>query len=30
MEETFPNKGILETLTKEGKNFAFYIVINKL
>jgi hypothetical protein len=23
MEETLPNKGILEKLTKEGKNLAF-------
>jgi hypothetical protein len=29
MEETFPNKGILEKLTREGKNLAFYTTINK-
>jgi hypothetical protein len=30
MEETFPGKGILEKLTKEGKSLAFYIAANKL
>ncbi len=29
MEETLPNKGILEKLTREGKNLIFYIVVNK-
>jgi hypothetical protein len=29
MEETFPDKGILEKLIKEGKSLTFYIVINK-
>jgi len=29
MEDTFPDKGILEKLTREGKNLAFYIVVNK-
>jgi hypothetical protein len=29
MEETFPNKGILEKLTKEGKRLAFYTTVNK-
>jgi hypothetical protein len=29
MEETFPNKGILEKLTRERKSLAFYIAINK-
>jgi hypothetical protein len=29
MEETLPNKGILEKLTKEGR-LAFYIAINKV
>ncbi len=29
MEETFPDKGILEKLTREKKNLAFYIAINK-
>jgi hypothetical protein len=29
MEETLPNKGILEKLTREGKSLAFYIVVNK-
>jgi hypothetical protein len=29
MEETFPNKGILEKLTRERKSLAFYIVVNK-
>jgi hypothetical protein len=30
MEETLPDKGILEKLTREGKSLAFYIVVNKL
>jgi hypothetical protein len=30
MEETFPNKGILEKLTREGKSLAFYTAINKV
>jgi hypothetical protein len=30
MEEALPNKGVLEKLTKERKNLAFYIVANKL
>jgi hypothetical protein len=30
MEETLPNKGILEKLTREGKRLAFYVVVNKL
>jgi hypothetical protein len=30
MEETLHDKGILEKLTKEGKNLAFYIAVNKL
>jgi len=29
MEETFPDKGLLEKLTKEGKNLAFYTTVNK-
>jgi hypothetical protein len=29
MEETLPDKGILEKLTREGENLAFYTVINK-
>jgi hypothetical protein len=29
MEETLPNKRILEKLTREGKNLAFYTTINK-
>jgi hypothetical protein len=29
MEETFPNKGILKKLTRERKNLAFYIAVNK-
>jgi hypothetical protein len=29
MEETFPNKGIIEKLTKERKSLAFYTTINK-
>jgi len=30
MEETFPNKGILEKLTRKEKSLAFYIVVNKV
>jgi hypothetical protein len=30
MEETFPDKRILEKLTKERKSLAFYIATNKL
>jgi hypothetical protein len=30
MEETLPDKGILEKLTREGKSLAFNIAINKL
>jgi hypothetical protein len=30
MEETLPDKGILEKLTKEGKSLAFNTSINKL
>jgi len=30
MEETFLNKGILEKLTREGKNLAFDTTINKV
>jgi hypothetical protein len=30
MEEAFPDKGILEKLTREGKNLAYYTAINKL
>jgi hypothetical protein len=30
MEETFPDKEILEKLTIEGKNLAFYIATNKM
>jgi hypothetical protein len=30
MEETLVDKGILEKKTREGKNLAFYIVINKV
>jgi hypothetical protein len=29
MEETFPDKGILEKLIKEGKSLAFYTTVNK-
>jgi hypothetical protein len=29
MEETLPNKGILEKLIREGKSLAFYITVNK-
>jgi hypothetical protein len=30
MEETLPDKGILEKLTRKGKSLAFYIVVNKV
>jgi len=30
MEETLLDKRILEKLTREGKNLAFYIIANKL
>jgi len=30
MEETFPDKGILKKLIREGKSLAFYIVVNKV
>jgi hypothetical protein len=30
MEETLPDKGILEKLTREGKSLAFYAAANKL
>jgi hypothetical protein len=30
MEETLPDKEILENMTKEGKNLAFYIAIKKV
>jgi hypothetical protein len=30
MEETLLDKGILEKLTREGKNLTFYIVVNKV
>jgi hypothetical protein len=30
MEETFRDKGIIKELTREGKNLAFYTVVNKL
>jgi hypothetical protein len=30
MEETLLDKGIKKKLTKEGKNLAFYAVVNKL
>ncbi len=29
IEETFPNKGILKQLIKEGKNLTFYTIVNK-
>jgi len=29
MEETLPDKGILEKLIREGKNLAFYTIVNK-
>jgi hypothetical protein len=28
MEETFPDKGILKKLMREGKSLAFYTTIN--
>jgi hypothetical protein len=30
MEETFPDKGILEKITRERKSLAFYTIANKL
>jgi len=30
MEETFPDKGILEKLTRGVRSLAFYTTINKL
>jgi hypothetical protein len=30
MEETLPDKIILEKLTREGNSLAFYITINKV
>jgi hypothetical protein len=30
MEETFLNKEILEKLTRERKNLAFYVAVNKV
>jgi hypothetical protein len=30
MEETLFDKGILEKLTREGKDLAFYITVNKV
>jgi hypothetical protein len=30
MEETLPDKGIVDKLTREGKSLAFYIVVNKV
>jgi hypothetical protein len=30
MEETLPNKGTIEKLTREGKSLAFYTAANKL
>jgi hypothetical protein len=30
MEETLPNKGILEKLTREGKSLGFYTSVNKV
>jgi hypothetical protein len=29
MEETLPDKGILEKLTREKKSLAFYTIVNK-
>jgi hypothetical protein len=29
MEETLPNKRILENVTREGKSLTFYIDVNK-
>jgi hypothetical protein len=30
MEETLPDKRILEKLTRKGKSLAFYIAVNKV
>jgi hypothetical protein len=30
MEETLPDKGNLEKLTREGKSLAFYRIINRV
>jgi hypothetical protein len=30
MEETLPDKAILEKLIREGKSLAFYMVVNKV
>jgi hypothetical protein len=30
MEETLPDKGIVEKLTREGKSLAFHTTVNKL
>jgi hypothetical protein len=30
MEETLPDKGIIEKLTREGKSLVFYIAANKM
>jgi hypothetical protein len=30
MEETFPNKEIVEKLTKESKSLTFYIIVGKV
>jgi len=30
MEEIFPDKGILEKLTREGKKLSFYTIVNKV
>jgi hypothetical protein len=30
VEETLPDKGILEKLTREGKSLTFYTSINKV
>jgi hypothetical protein len=30
MEEIVLDKGILEKITREGKNLAFYITVNKV
>jgi hypothetical protein len=30
MDETLPDKGIIEKLTKKGKSLAFYIAVNKV
>jgi hypothetical protein len=29
MDETLPDKGSLQKLTREGKSLAFYIALNK-